>query len=295
MKQTGQVASGIRMVPIERIPDRLFVCSAKIKPEAGITLKTAFEVGVGLPKDLAVTYNAHLIYAYDLGEKGLYWEAGPSADFTEVLYILATDSLQEAQRLMHDDPFYKGGIFYDDWGFEWAIHSPPWKTNLPHRELIENLMRDIGILPKYPPGVKSPIKEIKVEIITPPKLFASFAKTNPEYQDKITQAMETGSPIPAFFIQHCYNRIGPGGTGDMGYDWESGPSVDFRDELSILSVNSLQMAQLVRENDPFTKHGLFYDYRYFEWCIHMPLRKASPAHKETLKRFLRGAGVKLAE
>ena len=77
----------------------------------------------------------------------------------------------------------------------------------------------------------------------------------------------------------------------MGYDWESGPAVDYRNELSIFSVTSMQMAQLIRENDPFAQHGFFYDRRYFEWCIHMPLRKASPAHKEALERFLRGAGI----
>ena len=81
----------------------------------------------------------------------------------------------------------------------------------------------------------------------------------------------------------------------MGFDWEGGPSADWRYELSILSVTSMQMAQLVRENDPFAQYEFFYDSTYFEWYIHMPLRKASPTHKETLKRFLSGAGIKLAE
>ena len=104
-----------------------------------------------------------------------------------------------------------------------------------------------------------------------------------------------GSPFPSFFIQHAFYRVGPGGTEGVGYDWEGGPSADWNYELSIFSVTSMEMAQLIRENDPFAQNDFFYDRTYFEWCIHMPLRKASPAHKEALKRFLRGAGVKLAE
>ena len=306
MKQTGQVPAEVRMVPTEPIPDNLFVCSAKIKLEAGRALKNAFEAGTSLPKDLQATYNEHLIYAYALGEKGLYWEAGPSADFTEVLYIFSTDSLEEAQKLMQNDPFYKEGIFYGDLWFQWAIHSPIWEANLPHRELIETVNREFGIWPKYPPGVKPPVREIKVELTTPPKLFASLAKINPEYIEKINQAVveyieksnqdvEASRPVPAFFTHHVFNRDGPSGTTQMGYDWESGPSVDWRYDLSTFSVNSIEMARLIRENDAFVQHGVFYDCTYFEWCIHMPFRKASPTHKEALKRFLRGAGVKLAK
>ena len=106
MKQKWQVPAEIRMVPSEPTPDKLFVCSAKIKREAGTVLKKAFDVGTGLPKDLEATYNKHLIYTYELGEKGSYWAAGPAADFTEILYIFSTDSLEEAQKLMHNDPLF---------------------------------------------------------------------------------------------------------------------------------------------------------------------------------------------
>ena len=47
------------------------------------------------------------------------------------------------------------------------------------------------------------------------------------------------------------------------------------------------MARQLRENDPFTKHGLFYDPDYFEWLIHVPFRKASPARREALQKLLK--------
>jgi hypothetical protein len=294
MKQSGQVPLEIELVSAEHIPDNLFVCSAKIKLEAGVALKIAFEAGAGLSKDLEATYNEHLIYTYDLGEKGLCWEAGPSADFTEILYIFSTNSIEEAQKLMWNDPFYKKGIFHGDWWFQWAIHSPSWKVGL-HREVREKMLRGFGILPDYPPGVKPQVRQIKINLSTPLKLFASFAKMNTEYIEKMFQDAEAGRPVPDCFAQHLVNRCGAGGTGAMGYDWAGGPSVDWRYDLSIFSVNSIEMARLLRENDSFVRYGVFYDPTYFEWCIHMPFRKASPTHKEPLERFLRGAGVKLAE
>ena len=245
MKQDWQVPSEISLVPSEPIPDRLFLCSAKIKPEVGKALNSAFEAGASLPKDIQATYNEHLIYAYDLGEKGSYWEAGPSADFTEVLYIFSTDSLEEAQELMHNDPFYKERIFHDDLCLEWTIHSPIWRANLTDREKLYNIARDFGVLPKYPPEVKPAIVEIKVDIITPSRLVASIAKMNKESVEKTEQEKESGGSVPAFLIQHSLYRNGPGGTSQIGYDWEGGPSVDYRYDLSIFSVNSIQMAQVL--------------------------------------------------
>jgi len=295
MKPVWQVPSEIRMVPSEPVPHRLFVCLAKIKPEAGAALKSVFESGENLPKDLKTRYNEHLLYTYDLGEKGSYWEAGPATDFTGILHIFSTGSLEEAQGLMHHDPFYRAGIFYDDWWFEWAIHTPFWRTNLTHREMIENLMRDNGLLPVYATGVRPPVTEIKVEIVTPPKLFVSLAKTKADYVQRVEQEAQTGKPLPAFLLHHVFNRLAPGGTGQMGYDWEGGPSVDYLYDLSIFSVNSMETAHLLRENDHFSLQGIFYDLTYFEWCILMPLKKASPAYKETLKWLLKDAGAKLAD
>jgi len=294
MKKVWQVPSEVRMVPSEPVPDRLFVCLSKIKPEAGAALKSAFESGKTLPKDLESLHNEHLLYTYDLGEKGLYWEAGPATDFTEILYIFSTGGLDEAQGLMRHDPFYQAGIFYEDWWFEWSVHTPPWKLAPPEREMMENLMRDIGFLPKYPPGVRPQVTEIKVEIVTPPKLIVSLAKTDTARIKKVEHDHKAGKPVPAYLIHHFANRLGPGGTAPMGYDWESGPSSDSRYDLTIMSASSVQMARQLRENDHFVIHGLFYDHRYFEWRVLMPLKKASPTYKETLVRLLKEAGVKLA-
>jgi len=290
MKQNWLIPTEIKMVPTEPTPAKLFVCSAKIKLGAGAALRNAFDKGIDLPKGLAATYNKHLIYAYGDNKKNSYWEAGPAADFTEILYIFSIDSLEEAQKLMHNDPLYTQEIFYDDKWFEWHIHSPIWKTNVAS---IGNgdLLRDFGLLPKYPPEIKPQIVELKVEVTTPQRLFASFAKGTEEP----VKGWLSGKEPPAFIVQHLFNRAGPGGMGPMGYDWESGPAVDRSCDLTILAVNSMQMAQLIRENDASVRYGANYDCRYFEWCIHIPFRKASPQHKETLKKFLRNVEVKLAE
>ena len=72
----------------------------------------------------------------------------------------------------------------------------------------------------------------------------------------------------------------------MGYDWESGPSGDALYDLTVFSVGSMEMAKLLRENDPFTQNGLFYEPEYFEWYIHMPFRKVSPWRKEVLEKLI---------
>ena len=80
----------------------------------------------------------------------------------------------------------------------------------------------------------------------------------------------------------------------MGYDWEAGPSADQYYDLTIMSVGSMEMAVQLRENDPVSQQGLFYDHQYFEWSIFMPFTKVSPACKDNLQKHLLKAGVKLA-
>ncbi|MBN2318397.1 MAG: hypothetical protein JXR49_04935 [Acidobacteria bacterium] len=53
------------------------------------------------------------------------------------------------------------------------------------------------------------------------------------------------------------------------------------------------MARLLRENDPFTQHGLFYEPDYFEWHIQTPFRKASPVRREILRQLLEQAGAEI--
>ncbi len=295
MKQVWPIPSEIKLVSAVPFPEHLFVCFAKIKSETGESLKSAFEGEKKPLKKLETTLHEHLIYTYNLGEKGLFWEAGPATDFSEILYIFSTSSLAEARRLMRKEPFYREGIFFDDWWFEWHVHVPTWKIKQTDREMMEGLMREVNILPNYPPGVKPLVTEIKVETVTPLRLFVSISKARAESIKQLERDQQAGKPVPAFFINHAFNRLGPGGTVQMGYDWEAGPSLDQFYDLTIMSVGSLQMAQLLRENDPVSQNGLFYDHRYFEWCILVPFKKASPTYKETLKKLLKQAGVKLAK
>ena len=292
MNKVNLVNSEIRLVSTTPFPDRLFVCHAKIKDEVGVSLKQLFKGTGNLEKELGTIFNQHLVYTHDLGEKGLYWEAGPATDFTEILDIFSTSSLAEAKKLMDADPFYHAGFFYDDLWFEWQVHVPPWKLNPPEREMIESLMRHVNILPNYPPGISPEVTEIHVDIVTPQRLFVSISKAKAEDIKQLEKDEQAGKPVPAFFVNHAFNRLGPGGTVQMGYDWEAGPSADQYYDLTIMSVGSMQMAIQLRENDPVSQQGLFYDHHYFEWSIFMPYNKVSPTYRDTLKKLLIQAGVK---
>ncbi len=287
MSQNWQGPVETRIVSNEIIPARLFVCFADIAPEAGVALNRTFTSGEKLPEDMSTKFGRHLLYAHWLGENGSIWEAGPSADFTRILNIYATEDMESAEQLMYEDPFYKAGYFTNDWWMEWSVHTPYWKIDQPMRGMIEGLMRGIGVLPTYPPGVSPVTKVINVEIVTPPKLVVSLAKADASRIKQIENNDKAGRPVPSFLVQHAFNRLGPGGTTAMGYDWESGPSADSLYDLTIFSVGSVEEARRLRENDPFTKHGLFYDPAYFEWFIHAPFRKASPARREALQKLLK--------
>ncbi len=288
MSQNWQGPVETRIVPNETIPARLFACFAEVNPEAGAALNKA---GKSLPNDIADLHRQHLLHTHQLGENGSIWEAGPSVDFTRILYIYATPDMESAKQLMHSDPFCRAGSFTNEWWMEWSVHTPYWKTGQPMRNMIEGLMRGIGALPSYPPGVNPTIKEINVEIVTPPKLIVSLAKADASRIKQIENNDKAGRPIPSFLPQHAFNRLGPGGTTAMGYDWESGPSADSLYDLTIFSVGSIEMARQLRENDPFTQQGLFYEPDYFEWFIHTPFRKASRGRREILQQLLKRAGI----
>ncbi len=292
MSQKRQGPIETRIIPNETIPARLFACFARVSPEAGAALNTTYGTGENIPGDLADLYGQHLLYTHRLGENGSIWEAGPSADFTRILHIYATPDMESAKRLMCDDPLYRAGSFTDDWWLEWSIHTPAWKAGQIARGETEGLMRAIGVLPSYPPGVNPTISEINVEVVTPPKLVVSLARVDVSRIKQIEIDHKKGKPIPSFLVQHVFNRLGPGGTTPMGYDWESGPSADSLYDLTILSVGSIEMARLLRENDPFTQHGLFYQPDYFEWFIHMPFRKVSPGRREALQQLLEQSGAR---
>jgi len=287
MSQNWQSPVETRIVPNETIPARLFACFADVSPEAGAALHRFYETGANLPKDISDLHRQHWLHNHSLGESGSIWEGGPSAGFNRVLWIYSTPDLESAKRLFHDDPFYRAGILKNDWWMGWSVHTPYWKTSQAMRDGIEGLMRGIGALPSYPPGLNPAVSVIAVEIVTPPKLFVSLARAEASRLKKIEDDDKARRPIPSFLVQHAFNRLGPGGTTSMGYDWESGPSADSLYDLTIFSVGSIEMARQLRENDPFTQNGLFYDPDYFEWFIHTPLRKASPGRRELLQRLLR--------
>ena len=275
-----------RIVPNEIIPARLFACFADIDPSVGAALGKTYVTGEDLPGSLSALHRKHLSHHYRMGESGFIWEAGPSADFTRILYIYVTQDMASAKHLLRDDPFFKAGCFSNDWWMEWSVHTPYWKIGEPMRGMIEGLMRGIGVLPSYPSGVSPAISVIRVEVVTPQKLFVSLAKADAARIRQIENDDKARKPIPSFLVQHAFNRLGPGGTTMMGYDWESGPSADSLYDLTIFSVGSIEMARQLRENDPFTHHGLFYDPDYFEWFIHTPFRKTSPSRRAILKRLL---------
>ncbi len=281
-----------RIVPNETIPARLFVCFAQVSPEAGAALNATYESGKILPEHLASLYRKHLLYTHRLGENGSIWEAGPSADFTRILYIYATPDMESAKQLMGDDPLCQAGVLTHDLWLEWSVHTPDWKTGPVARSETEGLKRGTGILPSYPPGVNPTVAVVNVEIVTPPKLVVCLARADVSRLKQLEKNHKEGRPIPSFLVQHAFNRLGPGGTAAMGYDWEGGPSADSVYDLTILSVGSLEMARLLRENDPFTQHGLFYQLEYFEWFIHTPFRKASPGHREGLRQLLGQSGAR---
>lgn len=293
MSQNKQSYIEKRVVSNEIIPDRLFACFSDVDKEAGVALNKAYQTGETFPDNIADLHRQHLLHIYELGENGFIWEAGPSADFDRVLYIYATPDMASAKKLMHDDPLYGAGLFTNDWWMEWSVHTPYWKIGETMRGIIEGLAQGNGALPTCPPGAEKEISVINVENATPRKLIVSLAKANASRIKEIEENDEADRTIPSFLVQHAFNRLGPGGTTAMGYDWEAGPSADALYDLTVFSVGSIEMARLLRENDPFTQHGLFYDPDYFEWFIHTPFRKASPTRRDALKQLLDDAGVNI--
>ena len=282
-----------RIVPNETIPERLFACFADVDPNAAIELSKTFETGEKLPGPLAELHKRHLQHLLGLEKSDYIWEAGPSADFRKILNIYSTHDMESAKQAMGDDPLYEAGIFRDDWWMEWSVHTPYWKIGDPMRSMIEGLAQGNGAQSSCPPGAETQVSVIRVRNVTPLKLIVSLAKANAGEIKKIEEADKAGQPIPSFLVQHAFNRLGPGGTTSMGYDWESGPSSDALYDLTVFSVGSIEMARLLRENDPFTLNGLFYEPEYFEWYIHFPFRKVSPTRKKIVQRLLKEVGIEV--
>jgi hypothetical protein len=254
----------LRLVPTEPTPETLFVCSAKIRDDVATALLARFETGTELVGDIKASYDAHLSYSCGLGEK--FYEAGPSADFTEILYVCRTESLEETKELMHADPFHQEGIIHDDWYFEWHIHPPLYK----------------GSLPPLP----GQVVDVEVEVTTPETLIASFGTFD---LAPLNKWHEGKAPRPLYQILHLHNMYGEGGMATMGLAWACGPTADLDKVLHILAVPTIEMAKFFNGVESLYRWGLMKDFRYFEWCIHYPLRKATPRHKSILGDLAKNA------
>jgi uncharacterized protein YciI len=257
----------LKLVPTEPVPDTLFVCSAKVRYDVAAALRARFDTGVELVGDVKSKYEAHVSYSHDLGEK--FYEAGPSVDFTEILYLYRAESLEEAKKLMHADPFHEAGIIYDDSYFEWHVHGPHYKSS--------------GVPPM--PGQEV---EVEVEVTTPETLIASFGTFDLKPLDKWHQGK---GPRPLYQLLHLYNMYGEGGMATMGLAWACGPTADLDKVLHILAVPSIEMAKFFNGVESFARWGLMKDFRYFEWCIHYPVRKASPRHMNILNDLVENVRI----
>lgn len=148
--ESGLREAGITPNPKPKVqwatPDNLFVCFSKNVPEQAKRLTNAYGKSLTLSPEAEALRREHLRYVYDLGERGVIWMGGPSADATIGLSIFAVNSIAEAQKARRNDPYYKNGMIKDDEYYEWTIHMPLSKASPGHKaKLVETLTR-LGVL-----------------------------------------------------------------------------------------------------------------------------------------------------
>ncbi|MGD9159343.1 MAG: hypothetical protein PVG39_13100 [Desulfobacteraceae bacterium] len=68
-------------------------------------------------------------------------------------------------------------------------------------------------------GAEYTVSVINVENVTPLKLIVSLVKANASRIKEIEENDKADRPILSFLVHHAFNRLGPGGTTAMGYDW----------------------------------------------------------------------------
>lgn len=290
-----QVPAQVVQVAAKPTPEKMFVCLGSIRLISGVALRKAYEKSTSWTGNLATIHDKHLVYMNALAREGKIWEAGPSADFTEVLSIFVADNIGEAKALMHKDPFYQNGIYCDDelW-FEYNIHAPFSKCSPAERPIMEKMLKNAGILPAYPEGIEPEVIEVVVDNPTPPHIYMVLCKSDPYLAEKLKLARTTGIEQPEITgtsIYHLWYVMG--GISLRGGIWESGSSTDHTNHMSCYSCDSLETATRWFLNDPYVKAGYHKaeTAHWFEWMIHFPFDKASPAHKEALQIFLRNSGV----
>ena len=75
-----------------------------------------------LPEDITKWRESHYSYVLGRVSEGKIFCAGPTADYSWGVFIYTADSLEEAERLYTEDPFFKGGIFADDYEIKEMHH-----------------------------------------------------------------------------------------------------------------------------------------------------------------------------
>ena len=130
------------------------------------------------------------------------------------------------------------------------------------------------------------VVEFKVRETTPRNLIACIGDFDLELAMKDSD--KEGMSI--FHVLHVFNRHAEGGLGSMGIDWGVGPAGPDK-SLHILNVPTIDMAKMYNEMDAACRWGLMSNFRYFEWFIHYPVRKASPGHKARLLHAIAQAGI----
>lgn len=244
------------------IPEILFVASAKIRPDMAAALRARFETaGIELVGQFASDYYAHLAYSQSIADQ--FYEAGYSADFSEALFIYQTDNRDEAEALFRADPFHANGVFEDVAFFDWEIHPPLFKGH-------------------FPP-MPEQVVDIAVDVATPEVLIASFGSFDLEAMGNWKPGDERR---PWHQLLHMINMYGDGGLANMGLVWAAGPTLDMKGVLHLLAVPTIEMAQWANQLDAMYRWGVVRDFRYFEWCIHYPLSKATRRRKLVLEAMI---------
>ncbi len=87
-----------------------FVARTTISPRFREAHFQALEQGGKLPEDIAAAAEAHLKYVKELGAQGKSLCNGPVVAFTWGINVLRADSLEEAKKLIEDDPGIKSGL-----------------------------------------------------------------------------------------------------------------------------------------------------------------------------------------
>jgi uncharacterized protein YciI len=132
----------------ESVPEKLFVCINKMNLDHAKMFARYFDEGIPLPVEMLESRRKHVQYYEDLAKKGTVWLAGSWGDHTGGMQIFAVDSLEEAQKVQRNDPFFISGTMYDDTYYEWQIHTPYKNVAPGMRAKIVRTLIECGITPE---------------------------------------------------------------------------------------------------------------------------------------------------